>query len=312
MELVSILRQLWQRKLRLVPVILLAAFVALLSAYKLPSPSHPALVKRSVQLGAASSQILVDSPASTLVEGADSNSLGTLSTRARVYAQYLSSLEARAKIAAASGIPQAAISTHGPFSADTGRANYQPQPSAARANDVLKEGQGYRLVFDAQEAVPIITVSAQAPTAQSAVKLAEASFVALSDYVAELERQAAKVPDRPAPATSPGTSVAETGNGVVVRELGAPEGGTIGAGNGMILMIFAFIVVMGLGCVAISVAPGIARQWRQLEWAEDLMDPRGPAVAAEEPAGSVGNGGEPMAPHHGDVAQERRAASTWS
>jgi hypothetical protein len=266
MELVSILRQLWRRKLLVFVVFLMAVGVAITSAYKVPS-----MKKRGLALGAASSQILVDSPASTLVEGAEAGQLTTLSTRARVYAQFLASLQARDAISKASGIPARAISTNGPFSTDIPRNTYQPQPSEARANDVLKEGQGYRLIFDAQDGVPIITVSAQAPTAQAAIALAHGSFVTLKNYVDELQREADAVPVKPLPKGVTAAPVMQD-NGVTVRELGAPEGGTIGGGNGKILMFFAFFAVMAVGCGAIAIVPGMARHWRLLDRAELLID----------------------------------------
>jgi hypothetical protein len=266
MEFVSILRELWRRKLLVVLVFFVAVCVAVSSAYKVPS-----MQKRGLQLGAASSQILVDSPASTLVEGAEAGQLTTLSTRARVYAQYLSSLEARDDISRLSGIPARIISLSGPFSSDIGRVTYQPQPSEARANDILKEGAGYRLIFDAQDGVPIITVSAQAPTADAAVRISRAAFVALKAYVDRLQREADAVPVKPLPKGVTAAPVAPD-NGVTVRQLGAPEGGTIGGGNGKILMIFAFIAVMALGCAMIAILPGMARHWRLLERAERLID----------------------------------------
>jgi hypothetical protein len=275
MEFVSILRQLWQRKLFVFVVFLLAVCVAISSAYKVPS-----MQKRGLALGAASSQILVDSPASTLVEGADAGQLTTLATRARVYAQFLSSLQARDAIAKASGIPARAISTNGPFSTDIPRNTYQPQPSEARANDVLKEGQGFRLVFDAQDGVPIITVSAQAPTAEAALALAHAAFVTLKRYVDDLQREADAVPDKPLPKGATAAPIVPD-SGVTVRELGAPEGGTIGGGNGKILMFFAFFAMMAVGCSLIAIVPGMARHWRLLDRAELLMDdPEAVPVAA--------------------------------
>src|SRR4051812_5218885 len=119
MELVAILRELWQRKVWVAVAAGVALFAALLTAYKLPS-----FEKRSLQLGAASSQLLVDSPKSTLVSGADDGTLTTLSARARIYAQYLSSLEARDQIARLSGIPARTISVSGPFSPDAQRTNF--------------------------------------------------------------------------------------------------------------------------------------------------------------------------------------------
>ena len=266
MEFVSILRHLWRRKLLLFLVFLFAVVAAIFSAYKLPS-----MEKRSVQLGAAGSQILVDSPASTLVQGAQENELSTQSTRARIYAQYLASLEARDDIAKASGIPARAIKTAGPFSSDIPRNQYQPQPSEARANDVLKEGANYRLIFDAQDGVPIISVSAQAPTVEGALKLARASFVVLKSYVDKLQVEAAAVPVKPLPKGVTAAPVTQDA-GVTVRQLGAPEGGTIGGGNSKIIMVFVFLAVMAFGSALIAIIPGMARHWRLLDRAEQLMD----------------------------------------
>jgi hypothetical protein len=266
MELVSILRQLWRRKLLVFLVFVVAICVAIFSAYKVPS-----MQKRGLSLGAASSQILVDSPASTLVEGADGGTLTTLSTRARVYAQYLSSLEARDQISKISGIPARLISLSGPFSTDIPRNTYQNQPSESRANDILKEGAGYRLIFDAQEGVPIITVSAQAPTADAAITIARASFIALKQYVEKLRVEADSVPVQPLPKGATAAPITPD-PGVTVRQLGAPEGGTIGGGNGKLLMVFVFFVVMAIGCALIAVLPGMARHWRLLDRAERLVD----------------------------------------
>ena len=315
MELVSIIRQLWRRKLLVVLVALIAVCVAIWSAYKVPS-----MEKRGLQLGAASSQILVDSPASTLVEGVDANQLTTLATRARVYAQYLASLQARDAIGRASGIPPRYIKTSGPFSSDISRNNYQNQSSESRASDVLKEGAGYRLVFDAQEGVPIISVSAQAPTAEAAVKLAQASFVALNQYVDKLQREAEAVPEKPLPkGAEPQVS---TDNGVRVRQLGDPEGGTIGGGNGKILMVFVFLAVFLFGCALIAILPGMARHWRLLDRAERLVEESADAPApgtSEDPLRFGGRGalrldngnGHPAGADEVLEPEEPRRTSAW-
>lgn len=259
MELASILRDLWRRRLLVLLLVALGLLAALATAYKLPS-----FQQRSLQLGAASSQILVDAPHSSLVQGAESNALATLATRARIYAQYLSSPEAREQISKASGIPAAKIVAKGPFSTDTGRVSYEPQPSEVRSKGIVDEKSGYRLVFTAQEGVPIISVSAQAPSAEAAVKLAGGSFTALRSYVASLARESAR----------------DGGSGdqidVTVRELGAPEGGTIGGSNNILLMVFAFFAVVGLGCLLIPVTAGLMRNWRLLDEAERSLSDTDP------------------------------------
>lgn len=284
MALVEIARELWQRKLLVGIVVALALFAAILSAYRF-SPFPPSLEKRSLTVAAASSQILVDSTDSTLVTGAEAGELDALATRAKIYGQYLSSLAAREEIAKQVGVPPEAISTSGPFSPATGQQEYASQPSGERADELLQEGAGNRLVFTAQEGVPILTVSAQAATTERAVALAAASFQTLKDYVDNL--RASGKPVR---------------QGVTVRQLGAPEGGTLGGSNNLILMVLAFLFVFGLGCAAILVLPTFAARWRALNKLDhpeaqatpiqpvEDPDPFDPRLAGDEPEG-------PVAPH---------------
>ncbi|HVD41403.1 MAG TPA: hypothetical protein VNC16_10435 [Solirubrobacterales bacterium] len=261
MALVEIVRELWQRKVLVGIVFLLALFAAILSAYRF-SPAPPSLEKRSLSVAAASSQILVDSTDSTLVTGAEAGELDALATRAKIYGQYLSSLAAREEIAKLVGIPPEAISTSGPFSPATGQHEYAAQPSGERADELLQEGAGNRLVFTAQEGVPILTVSAQAATTERAVALAGASFQTLKNYVDTL--RASGKPVR---------------QGVTVRQLGAPEGGTLGGSNNMILMFLAFLLVFVFGCAAILVLPTFVARWRAL----NKLDRPKPAPAPLEP-----------------------------
>lgn len=261
MEPVEAVRQLWSRRLLVGIVVAIAAGVAILSAYRV-SLIPPGLHERALVVGAASSQILVDSPKSTLVAGASLGTFDALATRAKIYGEYLSSLEARQEIAKHAGVPARTISSAGPFSPATGQYNYEAQSSEDRANEILQEGAQNRLVFTAQEGVPILTVDAQASTAEKAIDLANASFVTLKEYVRSLEADGKNVR-----------------RGVTVRELGAPEGGTIGGGNDTILMALAFLAITALGCAAILVVPRFAERWRALGQVEH-KDPTGQARVA--------------------------------
>ncbi|HEX6781225.1 MAG TPA: hypothetical protein VF125_04255 [Solirubrobacterales bacterium] len=256
MALVEIARELWQRKLQVGIVVALALAAAIFSAYRFTAHG---LEKRSLTVAAASSQILVDSPKSTLVAGAEVGEFAALATRAKIYGQYLSSLAAREEIAKRVGVPAQSISTSGPFSPATGQQEYASQPSEERAGELLQEGAGNRLVFTAQEGVPILTVSAQAATTDRAVALAAASFQTLKEYVDNLSADGEPVR-----------------RGVTVRQLGAPEGGTLGGSNNVILMALAFLLVFGLGCAAILVLPTFVARWRALN---KLDRPKPPAAS---------------------------------
>lgn len=252
MEPVDTIRELWSRKLLVGLAVAIAVIAAVLSAYSL-SLNPPGLKSRTLQVSAASSQILIDSPKSTLVAGADLGTFDALATRAKIYGQYLSSLAARQQIAEEAGVPARTISSSGPFSPATGQYSYESQSSEDRASEILQEGAQNRLVFTAQEDVPILTVNSQAPTSSRAVALADASFTVLKRYVSNLEADGGPV-----------------SRGVAVRELGAPEGGTIGGSNDVVLMALAFLAVLGLGCAAILVIPRFAQRWRALGEAERL------------------------------------------
>jgi hypothetical protein len=217
--------------------------------------------RRSDAVGAATSQILVDSAESTLVEGAGSDQLAALGTRASVYAQYLSSRDAVAQIARLIHVNPALVTAHGPFSQGTGLQDYQQQGAESRATDLVTENKSYRLVFQAQEDVPIITVYATGPNADSALALAHASFTVLQSYITELKAKADKV--EPEATTELATAPTEPlVNNIVVRELGRPEGGLVGGSANLALMVLAFVGVLGLGCLAFAVVSAFARQWR--------------------------------------------------
>jgi hypothetical protein len=263
MALVEIVRQLWQRKLLVALVFVLAVGAAIFSAYRVSSNG---LEGRALTVAAASSQILVDSHNSTLVEGAELGTFEALSTRAKIYGQYLASLSARQEIAKRAGVPADSISTSGPFSPATGQVSYSSQSSEERAGELLQEGATNRLVFTAQEGVPILTVDAQSTSSDTAIALASASFATLKEYVANLEAD--------------GTPV---GKVVTVRELGAPEGGTLGGSNNKMLMILAFLVVFGLGCAAILVVPRFIQRWHALDYADYAAHPEPPTQPHPHP-----------------------------
>ncbi len=273
MALVEVIRQLWHRKLLVALVLAVAVVAAIFSSYRIGSDG---LEKRALTVAAASSQILVDSPDSTLVAGAELGTFEALATRAKIYGQYLASLSARQEIAKLAGVPAGSISTSGPFSAATGRNTYSSQPSEERAGELLQEGANNRLVFTAQEGVPILTVDSQAASSEQAIALASASFTTLKQYVSSLEADGRPVRQ-----------------GVTVRELGAPEGGTLGGSNNIMLMALAFLLVFGLGCTAILIIPTFARRWRALD------DVEYPAPTAD-PAAHV-----PSYPHHGEYDAAR-------
>jgi len=260
MEIVGFVRTLLQRKLVLGILLALATLAALTTAFRI---GPGGVERRSVAVGAATSQILVDSAESTLVEGAGTDQIAALGTRARVYAQYLSSRDAVNQIAVKIGVDPLLISAHGPFSEGTGIQDYDQQGAESRARDLVEEGKEYRLVFEAQEDVPIITVYATGPATQQALALAQASFDVLERYIGQLKVEAAKAEQTaPPPKVATSTSSVPLVENIVVRQLGAPEGGLVGGSADMVLMVLAFLAVFGIGCLVVAAGSGFMRHWR--------------------------------------------------
>jgi hypothetical protein len=288
MEIVGFVRTLLQRKLVLGILLALATLAALMTAYRV---GPGGVERRSVAVGAATSQILVDSAESTLVEGAGSDQIAALGTRARVYAQYLSSRDAVDQIAKEVGVNPRLITAHGPFSEGTGIQDYDQQGAESRARDLVDEGKEYRLVFEAQEDVPIITVYATGPETQQALSLAQSSFRVLKNYIGRLKAEA-EVAEKTAPA--PKTPIAASSvplvENIVVRQLGAPEGGLVGGSADLVLMVLAFLAVFGIGCLVVAAASGFMRHWRLAgemerigaEANDWLKDPPAPASPERE------------------------------
>jgi hypothetical protein len=244
MAFLETIRRLWKHKILVFLVLLLAIGAAILSSYQVSSEG---LKSRSLSVSAASSQILVDSVPSALSQGVETSTFEALATRAKIYGQYLASLSARVEIAERAGVPVSSLSTSGPFSTATGQVNYTSESSGERATELLQEGAGNRLVFSAQEGVPIITVDAQAGNTDTAIALASASYATLHKYIKGLD-----VEGKP------------LRHGVTVRQLGAPEGGTLGGSNDKMLMALAFILTFGLGCGLILGIPGVVKRWKSL------------------------------------------------
>jgi hypothetical protein len=154
------------------------------------------------------------------------------------------------------GLSPGQISADGPFSSLTDRSTYQATPAGPRANQLTEENAVYRMVFDAQLSLPIISIYTQAPDSTSAIELASAATSVLTGYVTELDEG---IPE---------------GRRITVSRLGAPEGGTVNDGANPALAVLAFLGVFVVLCTAIVLGSGLVRQWQDQREPEDLAEAR--------------------------------------
>ncbi len=273
MELVTILRELWSRKLALAAIFLLAVVVALSTAYKLPS-----MEPRAFEYAAASTQILIDSKSSSL--GDRTEDLAPLTTRAAVFARFMTSEAVTQEIAKSAGVPATKIASEAPLPAEGVPIGIDPEASK-RGAKLIAEGKFYRLFLQAELSLPTVAVYAQAPDTKTAERLADAAFVGLRNYMSSLQGQ---------------TKIREADQ-IEISQLGPAEGTMVNEGMSKAVMLLAFGTVFIGGCVALLLLTRFLEAWRfaRAEEAEpeepvgwpqavDDEDPRweGPLVAGEE------------------------------
>src|SRR5262249_1792903 len=126
----------------------------------------------------------VDTPGTAL--GNVTEDVTQLQTRATVLANFMASPTVVDLIAKQVGLSRQQIYAAGPVNANQPRAVIEP-PALKRNVQGTGEPVPYRLEFLNDPTLPTIGINAQAPTTKMAMALANASVVALQQYVAGLE-----------------------------------------------------------------------------------------------------------------------------
>ncbi|HEX3362698.1 MAG TPA: hypothetical protein VHS74_17015 [Solirubrobacterales bacterium] len=249
MELARILKALWRRRLSLAIGIVIAVIAATLSVFQV-GLFPPSLTSRTNVFSTASTQILVDTPNSAFANLGEE--VEPLNTRAEVFSRFLASPIATQLIARESGLPADAIEGQGPY--EQNLPLFEQEPTAEkRSSQIIGERALYRLRFENNPTLPIISVYAQAPTSESAKRLADAVPAALSSYIKGIQEKQ----DTPA------------GLRVEVRQLGDASGGVVNAGaNAQIAALVFFVVLIGWFLLLIP-ARTIAKGWGEASTPQD-------------------------------------------
>jgi len=232
MELAQILVQLWRRRTAVLAVAVVAMFVALALAYKI-SVFPPGLSHRTISSGTAETNVLVDYPRSSV--GDLNRSFDPLVARAQVLSELMTTAPVVDRIAKIAGVPATAITA----STDTSTLNVptsEVEPGAnARSNAITNERLRYRITFRAEPEQPVVTVFGQGPTAEGAIKIANAAAKGAAQWVKETQDQQA-VPD---------------GRRTQLTQLGAATGGLVNSGASRILAALAFVAILGVGSLLV-------------------------------------------------------------
>src|SRR6476619_364524 len=241
MQLGRHLRELWRLRIGVLIVFVLALFVALSSIDRV-SLFPPGAKGRQLEIAAASTRVLIDSPRSELID------LRTdtyeLTTRADLIGNVMASAPVREYIARRAGIDPLRIQAVSPITANVPRSLVEPG-SETRASDILRSTDQYRLDIQASPSVPILSVSSQAPNKEAAERLANGAVDGLRDYLRALAIRQGTDPNKQ----------------VRLEQLGRARGGVINHGIGVQIALLAFIFVFALGCCAVLFLARVHRGW---------------------------------------------------
>lgn len=241
MELVSILRPLWERR-RLVALGVLVAIAAGLLASKQASPATVSWD--------ASGRVLVDTPDSQLVRPAPKAG-ETVAMRASLLADLAASDKVTAIIAREAGIPVDQLAVIGPAAEDLTPV---PTPLVTQAAAVAQPvGAPYVVRVSSDIELPIIMVQANAPDPRHASLLVDAVARGLQSLLAPQDGS----------------------DGFTVELLAKPEPEPLaGASRQLMYAAAGTLMTFGLWCTAIIFAAGLAGRRREISPEQGGVDLR--------------------------------------
>jgi hypothetical protein len=248
MNLALACRELWHQKVLValgIPVALIAAVISVSNVSLLP----PSIGGGTLEYYSARTQILVDSDSSSI--GDLNRDLTPMVTRANVYSRFLTTPTALKVIGRNADVPANEIYAEGPY--QLGQPRFIQEPTAERGGSQLIGRQArYRLRFDSDPELPIVTVYAEAPSSDKATALANGAATGLSDYVTRLQDQ---------------QGILQSSR-VAIRQLGSTAGAPVTPGASTKVALFVFFVVFALWCVGLLVVRHLSVAWRQADDAE--------------------------------------------
>jgi hypothetical protein len=249
---------------------------------------------KSLVYSAASTQVFVDTSSSVL-GNTSQNTIG-LENLASLYANFMASPTILEMIGRQVGLSGGQIYAAGPVDPNLPRTIQEPT-DLQRNVQLTGESTPYRLGFTADPNAPQIGIYAQAPTTPLAVALANASVVALQQYVGHLEA-ADNVP---------------AADRAVIRPLGSAIGSVVNSGMRKQLAVMVFVAVLALWCCLMLAGARFAAVWRRSGAVhrghrDGSSDPQqAPAHAATSPQSPA----HARDPSHDPVPPDEDADMAW-
>jgi hypothetical protein len=239
------LRMLWQMRGWVLACLLLATVAAAWSVARI-SLAPPGLQLRAVRMASASTQIVVDTPQSALVDArTDTYNIDALINRAVLVGNVMATPEVRSAMAKRARIPVELLQVAPPLTPDQPRVLAE-DGKERHATDIAKRNDQYRLLITANPTVPVLRVYALTRDAESAAALANAAVDAANQQLHSLAR----------------SSATPSSDQVKLRQFGRAEGTVINDGVQTKAAALAFVLTFGLSCASLLFIRRVREGWR--------------------------------------------------
>jgi hypothetical protein len=238
------LHELWRLRLGVTLALILALCAALWSVKKV-SVFPPSVQSRSLQMSAAQTSVLIDSPKSAILDLAMStNDIQSITNRALLISNVMASAPVREYIARRAHVPADVLQVASPVTPTF------PRPLAMngkkpKTKDILRSPGEYRLSLTSNPTVPIVNVYAEAPTSEVAQQLANGAVDGMRDYLRDLgNSQQIPLKQR-----------------VDLKQLGRAKGGPIGRDVNFEVAFLSFLLVFAASSAAVLFVSRVRRGW---------------------------------------------------
>lgn len=239
------LQRLWRMRRWVAACALFAAFVAIWSVARIGLlPPH--IEPRALTMASASTQVLIDTPQSALVDSRyNTYDFDALTNRAVLVGNIVASFPVRRSIAKRAGVEADGLQVVPPLTLK------QPRVLAIDGNerhstDLLKLNDQYRLYVRANPTVPMLQIYAQAPSEKVAAAIANAAVAAMQKHLDEL-------------ATTQGTPV---GNRIKLTQFGLAHGTTVDGGISLRVALLSFVLTFGAALASVVFFRRLREGWR--------------------------------------------------
>jgi hypothetical protein len=256
MAAIGVLRDLLRHRRVVVVGVLIAVSAMVLMVYRVTPGLPPSFESRQYEVGVASGAVLIDSQSSQAVDLGTAEvkvDVGSLSARAKLLANLLVTRPLRDEIATQAGVRPDRLITELSSTTEEGT----PPPEATDVTVGVDDPDANIISLQTSDTVPIITVNAQAPTEETAARLAASTIARLQEYLDTVSADN-QVPDI---------------RKLVMRPLGEPTSSVASRGPGKRQAVMVFLFLLVLWCGGVLILARVAKAWWQAAAYESPADP---------------------------------------